>query len=104
MAKMHYLANSLHTIHLKKAFLFVLLPINFVLQLLKTRQNRKITFLEYSKVLLGTRNADLLSWIQTHCHSKSSVVVQYNVIHPFTLYWMNLICYVSLLWSEITLL
>ena len=74
---MHYLANSLHTIHLKKAFLCVLLSINFVLQLLKTRQNRNITFLEYSKVLLGTRDADLLSWIQLDSLSlKSSIVIQ----------------------------
>ena len=47
-----YIANFLNTIYLKKAFC-VLLPLNFVLPLFKTRQKRNITFLEYSKVLLG---------------------------------------------------
>ena len=46
-----YIANSLNTIHLKKAFC-VLLPLNFILPLLKTRQKRNITSLENSKVLL----------------------------------------------------
>ena len=35
MVKMHYLANSLHIIHLK-AFLCVLLPVNFIGHELKT--------------------------------------------------------------------
>ena len=33
---MHYLANSLHTIHLKKAFLYLLLPLKFLCCDLKT--------------------------------------------------------------------
>ena len=56
-----YIANSLNTIHLKKAFC-VLLPLNFVLPLLKTRQKRNITFLEYSKVLLGLAGQMWLFW------------------------------------------
>ena len=36
MAKMHYLANSLQTIHLKKAFLCELLPLSFICCDLKT--------------------------------------------------------------------
>ena len=56
-----YIANSLNTFHLKKAFC-VLLPLNFVLPLLKTRQKRNITFLEYSKLLLGLAGQMWLFW------------------------------------------
>ena len=43
-----YIANSLNTIHLKKGFC-VLLPLNFVLPFLKTRQKKNITFWNIAK-------------------------------------------------------
>ena len=56
-----YIANSLNTIHLKKAFC-VLLPLSFVLPLLKTTQRGTSIFLEYSKVLLGLAGQMWLFW------------------------------------------
>ena len=56
-----YIANSLNTIHLKKTSC-VMLPLNFVSPLLKTRQKRNITFSEYSKILLGLAPQMWLFW------------------------------------------
>ena len=46
----------------KEGILCVLLPLNFALPLLKTRQKRNITFWEYNKVLLGFAGQLWLFW------------------------------------------